>query len=140
MANKTKLIEYSFTEKDDDGHNNKVHTLTKRAIFLKPEDNYFGIGFLIIKSSFGNSPHVIYLFKKEKDPEIESFCFGDNFGIEGFPIPGQPNADSWDKIRILSSENLLSDGQVESLVSHFKTAIVYSGVKISIWQKFKDKL
>jgi len=138
MANKTKIIQYSYTEKEDDGHNNKEHTVTKKAIFLDPRDNHFGIGFLIIKSGFGHGPYVIYLTMEED--VMNSFCFGDNFGIEGFPIPGQSNSTPWNEIKVLSPESLLSDKHVESLVLHFKTACVYYDTKASLWQTFKDEL
>lgn len=138
MANKTKIIQYSYTEKEDDGHNNKVHTVTKKAIFLDPKDSKSGVGFLIIKSGFGNGPYVIYLTIDRN--MTNSFCFGDNFGIEGFPIPGQPNSDSWNEIKILSPENLLVDELVEVLVSYFKVASSYYNVKKTIWEIFKDEL
>lgn len=137
MANKTKIIQYSFQENEDDGHNNKVHTVTKKAIFLDPRNNS-GVGFLIIKSSFGTGPYVIYLTIEGET--INSFCFGDNFGIEGFPIPGQENSTPWNEIEVLSSENLLLDHHVESLVSYFKVASLYYNIKTSVWEIFKDEL
>lgn len=138
MANKTKIIEYTFIEKEDDGHNNKTHKITKKAIFLDPRDSESGVGFLIIKSGFGNGPYVIYLTIEGEI--MNSFCFGDNFGIEGFPIPGQPNSDSWNEIKILSPENLLLDGQVKTLTSYFEIASSYYATKKMIWEIFKNKL
>jgi len=138
MPNETKLIEYTFTEKDDDGHNNRVHTITKRAIFLDPKDSKSGVGFLIVKSNWGNGPLMIYLIKHGK--KIESFFFGDNFGTEGFPIPGQLNSDSWNKIKILSSENVLSDKECEILVSYFNITRLNNKTKKSIWDTFKGRL
>jgi len=138
MPNKTKLIEYSFTERDDDGHNNRIHTITKKAIFLDPKDNEHGIGFLIVKSSFGFGPHTIYLTKEGEC--IKSFYFGDNFEIDGFPIPGLPNADPWNEIRILSPENLLSDEYCKIFILNFQTTMSYYTAKKMIWDVFKDEL
>lgn len=139
MANKTKLIQYSFIEKEDDGHNNKEYSVTKKAIFLDPNDNS-GIGFLIIKSSFGGSPHVIYLVKEKGEAEIKSFCFRDNFVIVEFPTPGQSNSTPWNEIKVISYDSLLTDEQVEILILNFNVIKSYREVKKNIWEMFKDEL
>ena len=138
MANKTKLIQYTFTEKEDDGHNNKIHIGTKRAIFLDPKDSESGIGFLIIKSNWGNGPLTIYLVKQGK--EVKSFFFGNDFGADGFPIPGHQNADPWNKIKTISSDNLLRDEDVEVLISNFNITKSYYDVKKTIWEIFGKEL
>lgn len=138
MANKTKLIEYTFLEKCDDVNSNKTHKIIKRAIFLDPKDSESGIGFLIVKSNFGFGPHTIYLRKEGEC--IKSFYFGDNFDVDGFSIPGSSNADSWDEIKILSPENLLSDEYCKIFISNFQTTTSYYIAKKMIWDVFGGEL
>ncbi|MEK7182346.1 MAG: hypothetical protein AAB679_01160 [Patescibacteria group bacterium] len=136
MANKTKIIEYSYLSTEDHGHGTRVET--KKAIFLDPEDNEHKIGFLVFKSRWGNGPLVVYLTKKVE--EIRTFCFRNDLDIDEFPIPGQPNVDRWDQVKILSPVNLLSDEYCEILVSNFQITMSCFDVKKSIWDIFKDKL